>query len=64
MGQVDLFDLELVWDLMTPMEQAVYGTTFALHGVSVEGGLAEADAALAKLRSVTDHRSRLPESEI
>lgn len=31
MAQADVFDLELAWDLMTPMEQALYGTTFALH---------------------------------
>lgn len=63
MAQADLFDLELAWDLMTPMEQSLYGTTFALHGISVEDGLAAADAVLVKLRSVTDQRSRLPEPE-
>jgi len=55
-------ELELTWGLMTPMEQALYGTTFALHAMSVEGGLAAADVVL-KLRAVSGQRSRLPEAE-
>lgn len=63
MANTDLFNLELAWDLMTPMEQALYGTTFALHATRVEDGLAAADDVLARFRSVTDNRSRLPEPE-
>jgi hypothetical protein len=63
MTQATLFDLELTWGLMTPMEQALYGTTFALHGMNVEAGLAAADAVVAKLRAISGQRSRLPEPE-
>lgn len=63
MPDVPMWELELAWGLMTPMEQALYGTTFALHGMSVEGGLAAADAVITKLRAVSGQRSRLPEPE-
>jgi hypothetical protein len=42
---------------------AGHGTTFALHGMSVEGGLAAADAVITKLRAISGQRSRLPEPE-
>lgn len=63
MTQSTLFDLELAWGLMTPMEQALYGTTFALHDKNVKSGLAAADAVIAKLRAISGQRSRLPEPE-
>lgn len=55
---------ELAWELMTPMEQAVWGTSVALNAQDSDGGLGAADAAIVKLRSVSGVRSRRPEPEI
>lgn len=54
---------ELAWEFMTPMEQALWGTTVALNTQDPDGGLGAADAAIVKLRSVSGVRSRRPEPE-
>lgn len=58
-----VFERELVWDAMPPMEQALYGTTLAIYGIDVRRGLSAADAVLAKFRILSDRRARLPEPE-
>lgn len=57
------YEVELAWELMNNIEQAVWGTTLALHVEDDDGGLGAADAAVVRLREVTDLRSRRPEPE-
>lgn len=63
MTKTSPFGSEFAWSLMTAMEQALYGTMLALHADELDGGLAVADAAIAKLRTIAGVRSRLPEPE-
>jgi|GEM_PF-1564801 len=63
MTKTSLLDSEHTWYLMTAMEKALYGATLALHAADADGGLAVADAAIAKLRAIAGERSRLPEPE-
>lgn len=59
----NIVEIELGWYLMTPMEQSLWGLSMALHNQDQDAGLGAADTALARLRSVTDARSRRPEPE-
>ena len=43
----------LEWSFMTPMEQALWGTTIALNSLHPDGGVGSADALLLKLRSLS-----------
>jgi len=63
MADQDLNEIEINWELMTPMESALWGTALALHVTDADGGLGAADEALAKLRHLYDVRSRQPNPE-
>lgn len=57
------YKIELAWGAMSDLERALWGTTLALHLQDEDGGIEAADAAVARLRIVTESRSRLPEPE-
>ena len=63
MADRDLYEIELEWELMTPMEGALWGTTLALHATDADAGIAAANAALTKLRQIADARPERPEPE-
>ena len=63
MADIDLDEIEVNWELMTPMESALWGTTLALHAVDPDGGLGAADEALMKLQHLYRTRSRRPSPE-
>lgn len=56
-------EIELNWDLMTPMESALWATTLALRTLDDDGGLRAADEALKRLRRLCGVRSRRPNLE-
>lgn len=64
MTERDLNEIEIVWELMTPMESALWGTTIALHMADADGGLAAADAALIKFRLLYELGSRRSNPEV
>lgn len=57
------YEMEIIWSLMTPMEQSLWGTVLALHIGDEDGGLDTADAAVTRLRELADVRSHQPEPE-
>lgn len=63
MADKNMFDVETAWELMLPMEQALWATTLAIHSNDLDAGLGAADAAVTRLRSMADIRSRRPEPE-
>jgi len=56
-------EIELDWELMTPMESAVWGTTLALHATDTDGGVGAADETLRRLRLLSGARSQRPRPE-
>lgn len=63
MNSNDLDEVEIAWELMTPMESALWATALALHASDADGGLAAADGLVIKLRDLAEVRSRRPEPE-
>lgn len=63
MANHDFNEIEIAWDLMTPMEGALWGTTLALHAADSDGGLGAADEALTKMRRISGVRLRRPDPE-
>ena len=63
MTSQDIYEIELNWQFMRPVEQAVWGTLLALHLHDDDGGLGAADAGLLRLRSLSVTRARRPEPE-
>jgi len=59
----DIFEIELSWEFMTPMEKALWITTLALHSRDPDAGMGAADAAVTRLRSVAEVRSHRPEPD-
>jgi hypothetical protein len=57
------YERYVVWELMNPIERALWGTVLALHINEPDGGLKTADAAVEKLRSTGEIRSHRPEPE-
>ena len=55
MANHDMFLIELSWQFMTPMEQALWTVTLALNAQDSDAGLAAADAAVLRLRSIAGH---------
>jgi len=63
MAEHNFNEIEASWDLMTPMESALWVTTLALHVEESDGGLGAADQALSKLRRLSGTRTRRPNLE-
>lgn len=63
MAEHNFDDIEIAWELMTPMESALWGTALALHAADADGGLGAADEVLARLRHLAGIRSRRPNPE-
>jgi hypothetical protein len=63
MADQDLDEIEIRWELMTPMESALWSTVLALHMTDADGGLGAADEALAKLRRLYEARPHRPNPE-
>lgn len=63
MAEHNFNEIEIAWELMTPMESALWATTLALHAADTDGGLGAADEALTKLQRLSDIRSRRPSPE-
>lgn len=61
MADRNAFDIEMAWQFMTPMASALWGTTLALHSQDPDGGIAAADAAVARLNALGKVRSLRPE---
>jgi hypothetical protein len=55
MADKDVYEVLVSWQLMPPMEQAVWATTFALHAQDEDGGVGEADAAVLRMRAIGVH---------
>lgn len=63
MASNDVYEIELNWQFMQPMEQSVWATMLAMHGQDADGGLSAADAGVMRLRSIALTRARRPEPE-
>lgn len=63
MSDKNIYEIELAWELMSRMEQTLWSAALALHISDADAGLAAADAAVKKLRSFKEVRSRRPEPE-
>lgn len=63
MSKAKFYEVEFQWHAMTPMEQALWGTTVALHSQDTDGGIGAADEVISKIRSLAGVRSHRLEPE-
>ena len=63
MASKDVYEIELTWQFMAPMEQSVWATTLALRALEADGGVSAADAGVLRLRSLGVTRAHRPEPE-